>query len=202
MYPPWAFAFFWLCLSVIRALLLPFYRHVVVWGVVGLYLTKSYHYSLAWHSETALFFESVKTCPNSAKHNLQVAKIYVNSAEGSVNSEAILAKARYHVDRAKDIDPTFCDTGYQEALLQISYHKNTTAAIEALVGNLNCVYTARNSLTLLEQVWKLQLSKVEPAQRHVLLRIQAAQALGANMTVYSAQKYASAAQSAIGQRLS
>jgi hypothetical protein len=176
------------------------YRRMVVWGIVGLYVAKSYQYNRAWHSETTLFFESLRTCPNSAKHNLQVAKIYVNSAESSTNPRAVLAKARYHVDRAKDIDPRFCDTGYQEAMLQILYHQNATAAIEALVDNLDCVYTARNSLVLLEQLWESQLTQVEPAQKSALLRTQAKQALGANMSVYSAQKYVAATQSAMDQK--
>ena len=175
-------------------------RRMVVWGIVGLYLVKSYTYNQSWHSDTTLFFESLRVCPNSAKLNLQVAKIHVNSAEGSPDPQAVLAKARHHVNRAKEIDPSFCDTGYQEAMLQVLYHRNASAAIEALVDNLDCVYTARNSLALLEQLWESQLKQVDPSQRHALLRLQATQALRANMTVFSAQKYVAASQSAIDQK--
>lgn len=31
-----------------------------------------------------------------------------------------LKEARVHVDIAKEIDPDFCDLGYQEAILQVS----------------------------------------------------------------------------------
>lgn len=31
-----------------------------------------------------------------------------------------LKEARVHVDMAKEIDPDFCDIGYQEAILQVN----------------------------------------------------------------------------------
>jgi hypothetical protein len=178
-----------------------------------LYLYKSYHQNQVWADDNTLFQESLRTCPNSAKLNLQVAKIHVNSVDveimqapaGESEREKALCQqylmtARYHVDRAKTIDPTFCDAGYQEALLQVLYHQNNTMAMEVLVENLSCVYTAHQSLALLEQLWASQLEQIDSKLQYALLKLHAEQALKGGMAVYAAQKFSIAGQGAVDQR--
>lgn len=79
--------------------------------------------NLDWRDDEALFRSSLEVCPRSAKLQLQVngsdreyflvnlnevAKLEVNSGN--------YAQAERHISAAKEIDPDFCDVGYQEAL--------------------------------------------------------------------------------------
>ena len=183
---------------------------VLIWA---LYLLKSYHQNLVWRDEPTLFIASLGACPRSAKLNLQVAKIFVNSVSSSsqgkvqVDEESLLKKdavtalqrAQFHVNKAREIDPSFCDLGYQEALLQLLLHKNTTGAIRALVDNLSCKFTARASLGMLESLWEAQISQVGAHSRdgYPLLKQQGEQAAQGGMTALAAQKFSTASQGAI-----
>jgi hypothetical protein len=110
-----------------------------------------------------------------------------------------LQKARYHVDKAKEIDPDFCDLGYQEALLQVLLHRDQVAAVEALVDNLSCKFTSRNSLSMLESMWEGQLLQLGPhsKDRYLILKQQGQQASRGGMKALAAQKYTTGSQEAI-----
>jgi hypothetical protein len=63
--------------------------------VVGLatyaYAQRTIAYNPVWHDDNTLFVESLKVCPNSAKMNLQVSKVYSQKGD--------FKKARKHLDR-------------------------------------------------------------------------------------------------------
>ncbi len=110
----------------------------------------------AWKDDRTLHFETLKACPNSAKVNLQIANKYFQTGKETGN-EKYFARAKFHVQRAKNIDPQFCDVGYLEAVLATT-ENNATAAVDYAVENLICVFTSKDSLQLLMQIWDLQVS--------------------------------------------
>lgn len=114
--------------------------YALVIGVVSYYCQQARYYNQYWKSDEALFRYTLTVCPNSAKTNLQVSKLYSyrlqnnhhhdqsniakyshtkDSTEELSESEA-LELAWKHLQRAQEIDPGFCDTGYQEALLLLA----------------------------------------------------------------------------------
>jgi tetratricopeptide (TPR) repeat protein len=127
--------------------------------VVGLatyaYAQRTIAYNPVWHDDNTLFVESLKVCPNSAKMNLQVSKVYSQKGD--------FKKARKHLDRAIAIDPDFCDTGYQDVVLTAAGEgkgANLDLAAEKAVKNLHCIYTNAATFTLLSQIWSAQLQSV------------------------------------------
>jgi len=110
----------------------------------------------AWKDDRTLHFETLKNCPNSAKVNMQIANKYFQIAKEH-NDDSSLLRAKYHVKRAKTIDPDFCDVGYWEAVIATT-ENNVTAAVDHAVENLKCVYTSKDSLELLLKVWELQVA--------------------------------------------
>lgn len=106
---------------------IPSIQRLVYWTMIiviaGLYSYRTREYNLTWKDDATLFVQSLEVCPRSAKLNLQVAKLRVN--EG--NFEA----AMKHIWATKDIDPDFCDVGYQEALVQLGHFHSVEGAIDA-----------------------------------------------------------------------
>jgi hypothetical protein len=81
------------------------------------YIERATAYNKVWWDDETLFVESLKVCPQSAKMNLQVSKVW--------SQRGYLKRAKLHLDRAKSIDPDFCDTGYQDAILTLSMLSST-----------------------------------------------------------------------------
>lgn len=79
------------------------------WGVIisisFFYALRTHHRNMDWKTDTDLFLAALDVCPNSAKLNLQVTKIYVNRGD--------YADAERHITAAKTIDPEFCDIWFQ-----------------------------------------------------------------------------------------
>jgi hypothetical protein len=80
------------------------------WGficlTIGLYYSRLQVFLPLWKNDRILFENSLRVCPNSAKMNLQVARMYLD--------ELNIEKAEHHISRAAEIDPDFCDVGYQK----------------------------------------------------------------------------------------
>jgi tetratricopeptide (TPR) repeat protein len=99
-----------------------------------------------WRDDRTLFLSSYSVCPDSAKLNLQIAKLYLNDQN--------FTAAQFHIDRALSIDPTFCDISHQRALLALVAHADFEEAIVHLLDSLKCVYTLASSWKLLSQIWE------------------------------------------------
>ena len=79
------------------------------WGFVipiaMFYSVRTYYRNVDWRTDTDLFLASLDVCPNSAKLNLQVTKLYLNRGD--------YEDAARHIAATKRIDPEFCDVWYQ-----------------------------------------------------------------------------------------
>ena len=128
-------------------------KHVSFYFIISIicanYISLARSYNSAWKNDAALFEYAITVCPRSAKLNLQLGKLYLNNGNYSI--------ADNYVQMAKQIDPEFCDVGYQEALLKIFYENNIEDSIELAANNLNCIFTSRQSVELLNKLWELQL---------------------------------------------
>lgn len=106
----------------------------------------------AWKNDHTLHMDTLKSCPNSAKSNLQNARIYMGNGD--------MARTRYHINRAKEIDPDFCDIGYQEALLNIMTDPDPMKGLVVAANNLHCVFTNMQSMELINKVFQNQLQQM------------------------------------------
>lgn len=150
----------------------------IVSSIVYFFIWRTRQYNLVWKDDAHLFLHAVSVCPTSAKSNLQVSKLYSN--------QGYMTLARHHWQRARDIDPDFCDVHLQEAYILLGKDNGkTTAPISgvstavtqemslditaedimdriqrasfALTRSLSCVYTGQQALRLLQQLWDIQL---------------------------------------------
>jgi len=121
-------------------------------AIVSLYMNRTISYSQVWKTEENLFLESLDVCPNSAKLNLQVARIHLRDQQ--------YLKAKQHLNKAKLIDPDYCDLHYFEAVVMISMNEDVKEAIDLLVRSLHCIYTSQSAIMLLYQLWDNQLQQV------------------------------------------
>eukprot|EP00602_Paraphysomonas_sp_CaronLab_P007303 CAMPEP_0185035494 /NCGR_PEP_ID=MMETSP1103-20130426/26972_1 /TAXON_ID=36769 /ORGANISM="Paraphysomonas bandaiensis, Strain Caron Lab Isolate" /LENGTH=963 /DNA_ID=CAMNT_0027572601 /DNA_START=413 /DNA_END=3304 /DNA_ORIENTATION=- len=135
----------------------------VYWGVLlpilYFYSARTIYRNRDWADDATLFTAALNVCPRSAKLRLQLAKMYIN--EGDYKT------AEQHITIAKDIDPDFCDVGYQEALLNIVYYHDTDAAVEKLSESLHCAFTLTEAWKLLSNIWESQI-KQSPGDFRVL----------------------------------
>lgn len=126
---------------------------VIYSALIGLtsigFMARARRYNLSWKDDATLFLSSLDVCPRSAKLNLQIAKLHLN--------EMNITGAEYHIETAKSIDPTFCDVGYQEALLHVVRYE-VDQAIHSALRNLECIYSSKQSLELVTKLWVQQLS--------------------------------------------
>jgi tetratricopeptide (TPR) repeat protein len=128
-------------------------------------------YSQVWKSEENLFLESLSVCPNSAKLNLQVARIHLRHQQ--------YQKAKQHLNKAKLIDPDFCDLHYFEAVVMISMNEDVDTAIDLLVRSLHCIYTSQSAIMLLYQIWDNQLQQAVSISKHRYYKLLEQQGLAA-----------------------
>lgn len=129
-----------------------------IMAISSVYMHRTLSYSQVWKSEENLFLESLSVCPNSAKLNLQVARIHLRHQQHQ--------KAKQHLNKAKLIDPDFCDLHYFEAVVMISMNEDVDTAIDLLVRSLHCIYTSQSAIMLLYQIWDNQLQQAISISKH------------------------------------
>ena len=144
-----------------------------IMAISSVYIHRTLSYSQAWKSEENLFLESLSVCPNSAKLNLQVARIHLRHQQHQ--------KAKQHLNKAKLIDPDFCDLHYFEAVVLISTNEDVDTAIDLLVRSLHCIYTSQSAIMLLYQIWDNQLQQAQAmsASKHRYYKLLEQQGLAA-----------------------
>ena len=146
-----------------------------IMAISSVYIHRTLSYSQVWKSEENLFLESLSVCPNSAKLNLQVARIHLRHQQHQ--------KAKQHLNKAKLIDPDFCDLHYFEAVVLISMNEDVDTAIDLLVRSLHCIYTSQSAIMLLYQIWDNQLQQAQAMSaskhRHYTYKLLEQQGLAA-----------------------
>ena len=155
-------------------------------AIVFFYSFRTVTRNPAWKDDKTLFLDSYRVCPDSAKLNLQISKLYVN--------EGNLKLSRKHLERAKRIDPDFCDVGYEEALILLM-EGNTEAATKVALQNLGCIYTSRGSFEILNTLWSQRLA-ANPQSIDLVVEI-AEQCEEHGLAMIAITKYMSASQLAL-----
>jgi hypothetical protein len=118
-----------------------------------------------WFNDETLQASDLKICPRSAKLHLQLAKAAFNRGDFLV--------ARHHTDISLEIDPQFCDVGYQVALLRATLDNDIIGSLEAAADNLHCVFTNSNSYELMHKLFKLQVNHAGGTLGHAVMADQA-----------------------------
>jgi tetratricopeptide (TPR) repeat protein len=139
-------------------------------------------YNKIWKDSEALFVHGLKVCPRSAKLNLQVAKIYVNRGD--------YATGERFVNKAEEIDPEFCDVGYQKALITLFHYEDVEQAMSIAIDNLACPFSNVGSLELVTKLMDLQLSS--NPRNHKVIAKHGELYMQGNMASMAIQKFQSA----------
>lgn len=165
---------------------------IIICLITMAYIAKTRSQNMVWENDETLFLKSIQICPNSAKLQLQVAKLWLNKGHFQV--------AKGHLERSRAIDPDFCDVGYQYALLEVFHNNNINRAIEIASDNLNCIFTAKQSLELIHSLWKKQIEYIpkDSLKLSQVLNTQGDIASKSKPPIYSIsyQKYNEAANAA------
>lgn len=112
---------------------------------------------LEWMDSMPLLQSSLRTCPNFAKAHLEMSKIH----SGLYPEHYNLRKAKYHLKRAAEIDPSFCDVHYQLAFVALKQgigsensRVQLTEIEEHLLEALQCPFTMGQAIPLWQQYWQ------------------------------------------------
>jgi hypothetical protein len=151
----------------------------LVFTIITLYVLRTRAYNMSWKDEVTLFTSALDVCPRSAKLNYQVSKIFINNGS--------YIKAQTYLDTARELDPDFCDIGYQYGLLNAMYLNDVETAINYFADNLKCIYSSKSSMDALNQIWAQQIS-LNP-QNYRLLETQGDTACRGGLHALGGQKY-------------
>ena len=100
----------------------------------------------------ALLESSLKTCPRSAKSNLEISKIY-----SGIYPEALdLKKALYHLQIAEEIDPNYCDVNFSFAQVLIQ-SGNLQDAEDRITKSVLCPFSVWQAQGLFRNYWSAVL---------------------------------------------
>lgn len=114
--------------------------------------------SLDWMSSKSLLESSLKTCPDFAKAHMELSKLY----SGMDPKLFDLKTARKYLNKARQIDPDFCDLHQQFAI--VSMRENRLLEFEReLVESLQCKYTMGGAIPMWEQYWRDPSIQANPA---------------------------------------
>mmetsp|Transcript_5993 Transcript_5993/g.9087 ORF Transcript_5993/g.9087 Transcript_5993/m.9087 type:complete len:616 (-) Transcript_5993:46-1893(-) len=109
--------------------------------------------SAQWMFPVSLLQSSLKSCPRSAKSNLEMSKVYISGLFGTPKDRE---KALFHAEAAQSIDPDFCDVNLQLAQLHIQKGKFLEFE-EVITKGVICQYTMTDSVSLFQQYWSAVL---------------------------------------------
>jgi hypothetical protein len=175
-----------------KGLLSKFVYSILICLITSVYIAKTRSQNMVWENDETLFLKSIQICPNSAKLQLQVAKLWLNKGHFQV--------AKGHLEKSRAIDPDFCDVGYQYALLEVFHNNNINKALEIASDNLNCIFTAKQSLELMHSLWNKEIESIpkDSFKLSQVLNTQGDVVANSNPPIYSisSQKYNDAASSA------
>ena len=146
------------------------YRVGLSLGWLFLLYTRVHERSLQWMDSVPLLLSSLKACPNFAKAHMEVSKVYSGLYPELLN----MRKARYHLQRAAEIDPDFCDVHYQLAFLELKTYQHQPGLHpieleENLLKALQCPYTMGQAIHMWQQYWQNLLQNPHGEGNAILL---------------------------------
>jgi hypothetical protein len=106
--------------------------------------------SSQWMFPVSLLLSSLETCPMSAKSNLEMSKVHSSGLFGfPIDADTALDFA----EKARDIDPDFCDVYLQ--LAKIYVQKNRILDFEeTITKGVICPFTMHDAHSIFQQYWK------------------------------------------------
>lgn len=132
---------------------------VAVW--IAILYARVYHRSLDWMDSVPLLKSSLRTCPKFAKAHMELSKVYSSLYPDLYD----LKKARSHLQKARAIDPNFCDVDQQFAIVAAKESKWSEFE-KSLFKSLQCPYTMGGAVPLWNEYWTQELdAKKVPPQR-------------------------------------
>ena len=110
--------------------------------------------SAQWMHPVSLIQSSLETCPQSAKSNLEMSKVYSSGLFGvRIDKE----KALFHIEVAQSIDPDYCDVHLQFAQSFVQSGKYLEFE-NVITKGIICKYTMMEAHSLFQQYWSKVLS--------------------------------------------
>ena len=133
----------------------PLQGMIVGWLLVFSYL-KVHNRTLQWMDSMSLLQSSLVTCPRFAKGHMELSKTY----SGLYPDFTDLAKARWHLNTALEIDPDLCDLHQQFAHVAIQQGKYMEYE-EELTQAILCPFTMGGALEMWKRYWEVAINNAK-----------------------------------------
>ena len=144
----------------------------VVWWI-GVSCATVHNRALDWMDSISLMNSALLTCPRFAKVHMEVSKIH----SGLYPTHLDLQKTRYHLDKAREIDPDLCDLHKQYVFLAIQ-QGNYREVERELPHALLCPFTSAGAEPLWNNYWNQLLSSApQGSHQHTDIQVRYQNAL-------------------------
>lgn len=107
-----------------------------------------YYRVTEWMNNEGLLSSSLRACPESAKSNLEISKIYSGLYPDKVDME----RAKEYLRKAEEIDPDYCDIHQQVAMI-LFQEKKYLEFEERLTNAVICPFSLQWGLNTFSQYW-------------------------------------------------
>eukprot|EP00980_Cylindrotheca_fusiformis_P017646 scaffold5529_cov117-Cylindrotheca_fusiformis.AAC.23 len=118
--------------------------------------------ALQWMDSISLLNSSLETCPNFAKAHMEMSKVY----SGLYPNLRNLGKSRYHLERAREIDPDLCDVHQQFAHVAIQQSKYLEYEKE-LAEAVLCPFTMGGAIEMWQRYWPFALNSASSTRQRM-----------------------------------
>jgi len=116
-----------------------------------------HHRVTDWMTNEGLLSSSLRACPESAKSNLEISKIY----SGLYPDKLDLDKAKEYLEKAEKIDPDYCDIHQQVAMI-LFQEKKYLEFEERLTNSVICPFSLNWGLPMFQQYWDAVTKETMP----------------------------------------
>jgi hypothetical protein len=128
------------------------FKSCLVFGLFAIMWFRVHHRALDWMDSYPLLTSSLRTCPRSAKSHLEVSKVY----SGLVSELFDLNRSLSHLEKAEEIDPTYCDVHQQFAHVYIQ-QQNLLEFEERLAKAILCPFSMAGASEMWRRYWPVVL---------------------------------------------
>ena len=128
------------------------FKSFLVLGLFAVMWFRVHHRALDWMDSYPLLTSSLRTCPRSAKSHLEVSKVY----SGLVSDLFDLNRSLYHLKKAEEIDPTYCDVHQQFAHVLIQ-QQNLLEFEGRMAKAVLCPFSMSGASDMWKRYWPVVL---------------------------------------------
>lgn len=132
------------------------YRCLILFTILTFLSIRTFKRNQEWMTSKSLLESSLRVCPNNAKSNLEISKIYSGLYYPKIYD---LNKALEYLHKVEEIidGDEYCDVHYQFGF--VYYQQQECLKFEErIIKGILCPFTMQGSHSLFQQYWKVMLN--------------------------------------------